>query len=223
MGKLDMGNVSFGVFKLYDELLKANRNRKKARFFDLRQRICVVRDQCARYGQNDLDHLFKIMLEVKFVGGGQQNYSSRWKAITITTDWIKNPIGLVEFEQKIKDFLDSRFTEYLYCIEHINTNLHCHIAARFRRLKWPQAQFKLDLQRIFTKPECDISLKDTRGNCHLISKNEKQIENFLYYIIKDEPDKIVRRSRQFYKYSFCDHLFTIIFFALFKECRELTE
>mgnify|MGYP000275515050 CR=1 FL=1 len=238
---MDLGEICFGVADLYEKLQKARRSRKKTRFFEIKEKLATVQNALKSKNEPILENYLSLIQHIQYVGGGNQTFESDWKAITITTDYINNPVDIKDFKNRIDNFLTTKrkrkaaagelppssaqstkacgtpkFSNWIYTFEHINTNLHCHIACRFTRKKWPAAQFYKDLMDYFPKDQYDIKLKDSQGNLHLMSRNSNRIEGFIYYIIKDEPDKIIY-TNEFKKQDLCANLFTIIFFELYKK------
>ncbi|AXQ65604.1 MAG: hypothetical protein [Cressdnaviricota sp.] len=239
---MDLGEICFGVADLYDKLQKALKTRKKTRFFELKAKLKSVQDCLSAKNEPLLENYLSTIQQIQYVGGGNQTFESKWKAITITTDYINNPVDIKDFKNRIDNFLNikrkrkvdscrgtpalsgsattPKFSNWIYTFEHMNTNLHCHIACEFTRRKWPASEFYKDLLDYFPKDQYNIQLKDNKGNWHLMSRNSHRIEGFIYYIIKDEPDKIIYTSN-FKKEDLCVNLFTIIFFKLYKErCQE---
>lgn len=114
-------------------------------------------------------------------------FESRYKAITIT---IKKKQKKDDFKNLIIKFFGSKkFKSYYYCIEHISTNMHAHIATEFSAKKLRPNILKESFYKVFDPDIYHLTLKDSNGHCHLRSKTIEQIEGWVGYIDKDEEDK----------------------------------
>lgn len=113
----------------------------------------------------------------------------KWKAITLTQK-SKEKLNLEDIRLLVdKIFKTELFESYEYCVEHIDTNLHLHLAVKFKRQEWFDKKF-----RSWLTPKCpnfDVSHKDSKGYSHLKSKTTNQIQGWIKYINKVEDNKYI--------------------------------
>lgn len=117
--------------------------------------------------------------------------NKRYFCLTITTP---HKYSADEVDLYVHGFVTSKtFSDYIYCIEHIHKNIHAHIVvkldAHVQALKPAKLLQKFKIYNQKSKHEFDLTLKDTSGNCHYLSKTFKQCLNYIKYICKAEPDK----------------------------------
>lgn len=222
-------NINLLVCRAIETIEKAAKSHNRAKYMAAREKVDELisklqtdgplYDQCEMW----LKYL-TFARQKKYDGGSTQTYESRYKAVSITGKWKDYPITENDFNQKIKEFLEKttnrakngRFSSWIYCIEHISTNIHCHLACRFDRKKWASTDFYKDLREIFPVSHYDVSLKASDGTWHLTSKNAKKIHHFVRYIMKQEDDKIVYTSG-FKNIDIDPLLFNIAFFKQYEK------
>lgn len=119
--------------------------------------------------------------------------NKRYFCLTITTP---NKLEPIEGERMINGFFNSNsFGNYVYCLEHITSNLHAHICVKLnddiKSLK-PKKLFDR-FTKYAKKLNQGWTLQKTDGNghCHYWAKSEKQSKNFIKYITKAEENKMI--------------------------------
>ena len=130
-------------------------------------------------------------LSCKFIGGGLETFESRWKAITITTP-VGDTRNLEQFKNKIiKFFNNKQWEQLIFTIEHISSNMHAHIAAKFTSTSGKKAKRlynSLNAKKHFGGSGYDISKYCNfkgKKQLHLNSKSNHQISKWIAYILKE--------------------------------------
>ena len=200
-----------GIVNITDRLRRARKNHDSVSFKKAKDdigRIYKDFENIEKY-----DNFLRRAQETKYIGSGQ-TFQSRWKTVTVTFRWEDFTITEQEFKMKIEKFLTrKKFDYWIFTIEHIDSNIHCHIACHFTPKKWPKAECYKDLSKYFPSDQgFYIQLKDSRKKCHLTSKSDKQAEGYIQYILKDEPSKKIYKSHQFQRGEICDSVYLRIFF-----------
>lgn len=200
-----------GIVNITNRMVRARKNHDSVSFKKTKDdigRIYKDFENIEKY-----DSFLRRALETQYIGSGQ-TFAARWKTITITFRWEDFRITEQEFKIMVEKFLTrKKFDYWIFTIEHITSNIHCHIACHFTPKKWPKAECYKDLCKYFpTDQGFFVQLKDSRKKCHLMSKSDVQTEGFIQYILKDEPDKKIYKSPQFLRGEISDSVYLRIFF-----------
>lgn len=197
----EMIKVRDTVSMAFYRILEGNEQRNKDLYLKGRERLLWVINEYKFIYPESKDQLdfekIDHFLGIKFIGGGLETFESRWKCITITTP-VGDTRNLEQFKNKIIKFFDNKQWEQLiFTIEHINSNMHAHIAAKFTSRSGKKANrlyASLNAKKHFGGSGYDISKYCNykgKKQLHLNSKNNHQIKGWIDYILKPEDDKKV--------------------------------
>ena len=123
---------------------------------------------------------------------GNIQKDKRFFAVTITTP---DKVPILEAENFINKFCKSKtFGKYVYCIEHIHQNIHCHVCLNLDdKVQCLKPKKFLDKFNKFAEKHkiyrWTMQLLDSKGYPHYWAKSWKQCQNFVNYICKYEDDK----------------------------------
>lgn len=131
-------------------------------------------------------------VEKQKMKNGNVQKDKRYFAVTITSP---HKVPVSDAETFINKYAKSKtFGDYVYCLEHIHENIHCHLCIKLEdSVQCLKPKKFLDKFNTYAekhnKYKWTMQLLDSSGKPHYWAKTWNQCANFVRYITKYETDK----------------------------------